>query len=123
MLKQAIGQITRDRAFLVVFIILFVLTAGCVVATSLQIHPSDLQLPTRYSSFGFTNFYRDKWHYLISFGFIGVVMMCMHIFIALRLYYQKSRQLGIAFMWLGVVLIITSYFTIFALFKVVSLSQ
>ncbi|HYG84252.1 MAG TPA: hypothetical protein VD907_05230 [Verrucomicrobiae bacterium] len=123
MFQQAIKQIVHDRAFLVVLVILFLLAVGYVVSIAFQIAPSDLQLPVRYSAFGLTNFYRDKWYYLIGFAALGLVILVAHLLIAMRLYIHKSRQLAVAFMWLGVAFIVTSYFTAFALFKVVSLSQ
>jgi len=123
MFQNIFKEIIHDRTFVVVLLIFAVLSIALAVATAAQISPSDLQLPIRYSSFGVTNFYRDKWYYLISFAAIGIVIFVLHTLIAARLYAQKSRQLAIAFVWLGIGLIITSYFTVFALFKVVSLSQ
>lgn len=123
MFKTALKDMIRDRAFLVALIIFIVVSVAFIVAAAVQVSPSDLQLPVRYSSFGVTNFYRDKWFYLLSFAAIGLVVLVAHTLIAARLYAQKSRDLGIAFIWLGLGIIATSYFTVFALFKVVSLSQ
>jgi hypothetical protein len=122
-IKQAFQQAVKDRAFLVVVIIMLVLTLILVIATVLHIKPSELQVPVRFSSFSVTRFYTDKWYYLISFVVMGMSMMILHLLIALRLYVQKGRALALLFMWLGVGVVVVAAITTLAIVRVALLTQ
>lgn len=120
--KHILQQTIKDRAFLIVTIIMGVLVLLLVVTTSLRISPGELQVPIRYSSYGVTNFYRDKWYYLINFVVVGIVIFLLHVLIGMKLYAAKGRQFALPFMWLGVGIVLIASFMIFALFKVVLLT-
>jgi hypothetical protein len=100
-----------------------ILVIVIIVLGFIYIHPSDLQLTVRYSSFGITNFFRDKWYYLISFVGFALLLLVMHTGISLRLLSAKGRTFALAFLWMSVAMLVITTVTIFALFKVVSLSQ
>lgn len=112
----------RDRMFIILFVAMVLIAFVLVISTSLRIGPNELQVPVRYSSFGVTHFYRDKWYYLITFVVAGLAVAILHTLIALKLYDQKGRDLALMFMWLGVGVVGIASFIVFALFKVVSLS-
>lgn len=118
-----LGTALRDRMYLIALIVLIALSAGLVISTALQLQPSELQLPNRYTSFGITNFYRDKWYYLISFAVFGLVVLLIHVLLSLKLYARKGRELGVTMLWLGVAVVGIGYFMILALLQVVALSQ
>ena len=113
----------KDRAFLAVVIVMIALVLIMVMTTALHIHPSELQVPVRFSSFSFQRYYTDKWYYLLSFVLLGIIMMVAHIFIALKLYLQKGRELALMFMWLGVSIVVIAAITIVAIFRVVLFTQ
>jgi len=87
------------------------------------IRPTDLQVPVRYSSFGITNFYREKWFYELNFILFGLLVGVFHSLIGLRFLEQRGRDFATAFQWLTVIVLIISLATVTTILRVVSLSQ
>lgn len=112
-----------DRGYLFAIGGLLIISTVIVLMGAFQIRPSELQVPIRYSSFGITNFYRDRWYYLLGFIFFAVMVAIMHVLISLKLYESKGRQLAIAFIWLSVITLVIASVFIYAILRVVSLSQ
>ena len=121
--KHTLTQALSDRAFFFVWLLMTLLVVVIIVLGATYIRPSDLQLPVRYSSFGITNFYRDKWYYLINFILFGLLVLVMHTGISLRLLAAKGRSFALAFLWMTVAMLLIASVTIYALFRVVTLSQ
>lgn len=96
-LLSAIKIILADR---MITVLLGVFVLACVVyciyvATSL--HPSDLQVAVHYTAFGNTNYYREKWYYLVSFIIFGAVFAIAHVTVAVKIYVQERRQMALLF--------------------------
>ncbi len=89
-IRVALKHAVRDRSWVIGALVLIALAFLLAVILALQIRPSELQLPVRYTSFGSTNFYRDKWYYLLSFVFFGIFVMLMNLAISLKLYEHKG---------------------------------
>ena len=122
-IRTAFKHATRDRSWIIGAGILVILSLLLAIILLLQIRPSDLQLPVHYTSYGTTNFYRDKWYYLFSFVLFAIFVMLMNIAISLKLYEQKGRQLSIFFLGLSIAIIVIAFFTISSLFRIALLSQ
>ena len=122
-IKASLQTIISDRGFFAVWMLMLVLVLVIVILGAVYIRPSDLQIPVRYSSFGITNFYRDKWYYLISIIAFSLIIAVMHTGISLRLLEAKGRPFAIAFLWLTVGMRFVAAVTIFALLRVVTLSR
>jgi hypothetical protein len=87
-----------------------------------MIHASELQIVVHYTSFGTTNFYRDKWYYLLSFvGFIFVAAI-VHGVITYKLLEKKGRELAISFVWLSILLVLIALALFYQVLKIASLS-
>lgn len=99
------------------------LLVAIIVISIVYIRPSDLQVPVRYSAYGITNFYRDKWYYEIVLALFGFVMAGMHLAISVRLFQSKGREFTLAFLWLSVGLLAIATAMLLAIFQVASLSQ
>ena len=115
-------QLLEDRS-LTVLISVFLL--GCIVLLiylAAVIHPSELQVVVHYSSFGATNFYRDKWYYLLTFSVFVILLALSHTLIAYRLLIAKGREFAIAFVWLGITVLIVAAALFYQILKVASLS-
>lgn len=82
---------------------------GYLIYLGLHLHVSDLQLATRYSSFGETHFYREKWWYLLSFVGFGLLFIAAHISMMAKLFVIGLRPLAYAFAWLSVVVLILMF--------------
>jgi len=74
-----------------------------VFGSILNAHISDVQVPIRYSVFGFTNFYRDRWYALLSFGLFGVMLFVVNGFLAIKLH---SVSKGVSLAILGCSLLV-----------------
>ncbi len=121
-ITQLIKELSSDRRFIVALI--FLVLSGLVycVYVALNIHPGETQVVTHYTAFGQTNFYRDKWYYLISFVAFGVISVAAYAALACKLYKHKGRELAIPFTWLGVVTIVIATATVSQILKVAALS-
>lgn len=118
-LQEVFKEAIRDRAFLFVWAVLLVMALVFTVMLLYRITPSDIQIPVRYSSFGVTNLYTDRWYYLLGFIAAAVISFVAHSMIALKLYAQKGRGLALPFMWLSVGIFVITFFIVFALFRVI----
>ena len=122
-IQENFKLILADRGYLTALVVLLVIAFGIIVMGAANIRPSELQIPVRYTSFGITNFYRDRWYYLLSLVLFAVVIAVMHTLVSVRLYTAKGRGLAVSFVWLSVIVLIIASVFIFAIFRVASLSQ
>jgi hypothetical protein len=93
-----------------------------VVYLAFTIHSSELQIVIHYTSFGTTNFYRDKWYYLLSFVVFVIIMAVAHTAITYKLLEKKGREFAISFVWLSVLLILVAAALFYQILKIASLS-
>lgn len=104
-ITQAAHPLVSDRGILglLLFFIVAVVVSSIFLAVTIQ--PSELQVVTHYSSFGTTNFYRDKWYYLLNFiGFL-LVFAVVHVVLVRKLLLQIDRQLAVAYAWFGIAVV------------------
>lgn len=80
-----------------------------IMYVAFTLHASDLQLATRYTSYGETHFYREKWWYLLSFVGFGVLFLVAHIGMMAKLFVIGLRPLAYAFAWLSVVVLVLMF--------------
>ena len=76
---------------------------------AVNLSASDLQLAIRYTSFGDTHFYRDKWWYLLSFIGFGILFLVAHVGLTAKLVAVDLKQLAHAFGWLSVLLLVLMF--------------
>lgn len=93
---DAIKSFFRDRTMTTLFVVLLLVTIMYVVYVALALQPSDLQVATRYTAFGDTHFYRNKWYYLLSFIFFGIMVTGIHTALAVKLYSRGQRSLSVS---------------------------
>ncbi len=121
--KQVIKTIFSDRGYLIATLALIAVAITTIIISAFQIRVSELQVPIRYTSFGITNFYRDKWYYLLGFVVFIIFTAILHILISTRLYETKGREFAVAFIWLSTLVLIISAVFIYAILRVFQLSQ
>ncbi len=121
-IASSIQQLFADRALLLVSLLFLVGCTGLIISLALSIHPSDLQIVVHYTSFGNTNFYRDKWYYLLGFILFVLLMAVVHMVLVCKILAQKGRDLAIAFAWLSVVLVFIAAVTFYQVLKIASLT-
>lgn len=122
-IKASMKQMVGDRAFWAAWVVIGLIITAIIIIGAIYIRPSDLQVPVRYSGFGITHFYRDKWYYEIAFIVFALLVAVLHTFISARLLEVKGRQFALGFLWLTVVILaIAAVFTL-AILRVAALSQ
>lgn len=117
-MKEMVG----DRAFWAAWVAIGVLIGIIVIIGAIYIRPSDLQVPVRYSGYGITHFYRDKWYYEIVFIVFAVLVAFFHTIISAKLLEVKGRQFALGFLWLTVVILAIAAVFILAILRVAALS-
>lgn len=74
-----------------------------------SISASDLQLAIRYTSFGETHFYRDKWWYMLGFIGFGLLFIVAHIGMVTKLFAIGFKQFAYSFAWLSLILLVLMF--------------
>jgi len=87
-----------------------------------NLSPSDLQLATRYTSFGESQFYREKWWYLFSFAGFGVLFIVAHLGMLAKLYVIGLRPLAQAFAWLSLIVLVLMFVYTYSVFGIAYLN-
>lgn len=92
-----------------------------IVVSLVGIQVRDVQLPVRYSDFGATNTYRDRWYYLFVFPLFGLLVASFHSLVAIKLL-GKSRQLAGLFLAVTTCLLVFGIAVTLAVLHLVSVS-
>lgn len=125
-MKSSFTQLTKDiaadRHFIVALASVAILSVIFSVYVAVNLHPSELQVVTHYSAFGTTNFYRDKWFYLVGFIVFGLINILAYGALACKLFVHKGRELAISFAWLGVLVVLVAISVVYQVLKVAALS-
>lgn len=119
---SAVRTIIHDRYLTVLLGTFFLLSLIIVVFIGFSIKPSELQVVVHYSSYGATNFYRDKWYYLITFAVSVLIFALIHGVLTYKLLQAKGRAAAIAFTWLGIVISVIAAILFYQVLKIASLS-
>jgi hypothetical protein len=118
--RETIDLIIRDRTMVILLLVGSLLALIIVISSLAQIRPSDVQVPVRYSAYANISFAdrpavlstgaqlgRDKWYYLFSFVFFGVMLLIAHPVLMIKLLKQRGREfavgLGLATILIGII--------------------
>ncbi|PLS80848.1 hypothetical protein CYG49_03710 [Candidatus Saccharibacteria bacterium] len=120
--KEILNNISKDRLLIALLLVSTVCALILIVSGLVQIRPSDVQVPVRYSAYGVTNLYREKWYYLISFIGAGLLLLVLHPLVILKMYKEKGREFAVGFAALTVLTGLIGVLLTSAVFRVVSIS-
>lgn len=120
--KDILTQVTKDRLLLALMFVGAILALILIVSSLIQIRPSDIQVPVRYSAYGITNLYREKWYYLLSFIGAGIMLLVLHPLLIMKLYKEKGREFAVGFAALTVLVAFIGVLLTSAVLRVVSIS-
>ncbi len=120
--KETLNLAVRDRLLVWLTIGGSLLALAIIVSSLIQLRPSDVLVPVKYSAYGFTNLYRDKWYYLLSFSGLGVLLLVGHPLITVKLLKEKGRPYAMAFAAAGLLIGVLALLIITAVFHVVAAS-
>ena len=118
----AVRIVLRDRYLTVLLASFLFLCLSLLIFISVSIRPNELQVVVHYTSFGTTNFYRDKWYYLLSFAGFVVIMAITHCILTYKIHQLKGREFAVAFAWLGFIVFGISAALFYQVLKIASLS-
>ena len=121
-IKASMKQMVGDRAFWAAWVAIGLIILVIIIIGAIYIRPSDLQVPVRYSGFGITHFYRDKWYYEIAFIVFALLVALFHTLISARLLEVKGRQFALGFLWLTTIILVIAAVFILAILRVAALS-
>lgn len=99
------NTLRNDRLLFGQSILIVVLGIIYVIYVSLSLAPTELQIATRFTSFGGTQYYRNRWFYLLVFILFGLVTAVTHLGLMTKLANREMRPLAVAFGWLSVVVL------------------
>jgi len=119
---EPIKQLAKERRLIIALVVLFISALALMIYVSMNIHQNELKIVTHYTAFGSTNFYRDKWYYLISFVVFGLVVAVVHSMIALRLLAAKGTELALAFVWASVLMVFIAGAIMYQVLRIAALA-
>ena len=112
----------NDRTLFVQSLLIVIVGIVYLVYIGLSLAPTDLQVATRYTSFGGTQYYRNKWYYLLTFVVFGLAIALSHLGLVVKLATRDMRPLAVAFGWLSIIILALLFFFTFSVLGVAYLS-
>jgi hypothetical protein len=88
---------------MVIAIAVLAILYSLYVAFSLS--PTELQIAVRYTAYGETHLYRNKWYYLVSFVIVAVLVSVAHSGLMVKLKARGVRPMALALGWLTIIII------------------
>lgn len=113
-----IKMILADRLATALILLLIIVCLAYSLYVGFSLRPSDLQVAVHYTAFGETNFYREKWYYLLSFIGFGALVAIMHTVLIVKLYLQGRRQIALLFAGLSLLVVVIAWLTTWSILKV-----
>jgi hypothetical protein len=115
---SALKIVLADRLVTILLGVMIFLALAYCAYVGLSLRPSDLQVAVHYTAYGETNFYREKWYYLLSFIGFGLIVAILHSALAVKLYVLERRQLAIYFIWTSLLLLVIAWILTNAVLRV-----
>lgn len=112
------NTIANDRTLFVQSLVIAFIGIVYLVYIGLSLAPADLQIATRYTSFGSTQYYRNKWYYLLTFVIFGLMIVISHLGLIVKLATREMRPLAVAFGWVSVIILGLLFFFTFSVLGV-----
>lgn len=106
LIASSLDTFRHDRVLLGLSIGILFLILIYVLYVAFSLSPTELQIATRYTAFGETQYYRTQWFYLMTFIGFGVVIAVSHIAILIKLKIRDLRNMAIGFGIMTIVLLL-----------------
>lgn len=104
-LTHFLKPILQDRPVLLLMLLIAFVGVAYVIYAALSLSPTELQIATKYTAFGDTQYYRNKWYYLLTFIGLAVVIVSTHTGLMAKLHAREMRSMAVAVGWLSVLLL------------------
>lgn len=99
----------ENRSLLGFFVLFWIVSLGFIVYSITNVQVSDVLIWSRYTSFGETHYYRDKWYSLISWLIFGVLVSGLHTAIALKFLKKENVYLSYIVIIFGIIIMIVAW--------------
>jgi Mn2+/Fe2+ NRAMP family transporter len=109
-IKLSIKRVFTDRPFLVLIAALVMTGLVFCLVTGLGLQIRDVQVYSRYTSFGEAHFYKSPWQYLALFPVFGIIVTGLHVAIMVKLHNLERRQSAILVGFAGITLLFIALF-------------
>lgn len=97
--------ITKDRAAVLLLVLIVLGVIAIILTTVLRIQPSDIQVPVRFTGYGQSNIDRDLWYTQIGYTGFGVLLAVINGFLAIKIH-ATNRMLGLGLMGMTIFLLV-----------------
>lgn len=88
---------------------MFAMTIAFGLMIALSVQPKDILVASRYTGFGETNYYRDRWYYLYTFVVFALTVTVVHSSIMVKLF-AIGKRIGAFFVgWIAIFLLIIAF--------------
>lgn len=121
-LISSIKNLFNHRYLVILLIIFSVECIASLVLLAVLIQPTELQVVVHYTGFGSTNFYRDKWIYLLTFPGFVLISYALYVVLTYRILVVKGNHLAAAVAWLGIFTVAVASVFFYQILKIASLS-
>ena len=105
-IKLSIKRVFTDRPFLMLMMAL--LLAGIIycIVTGFTLQVRDVQVYSRYTSFGEAHFYKSPWQHLALFTLFGAAVTAIHLAIMVKLHNLDRRQTAVLVGYAGIFILV-----------------
>ncbi len=119
--KKELIRFSRDRVAMALLVGFLLAMMSLLAMTLIRIRISDVQLPVRYSGYGLTNIYRDRWYSLFSFALFAILVGGVNGFLIIKLH-EKRRSLSLGFAVVSLMIGVVALVVATAVFRLAALS-
>lgn len=109
-IKLSIKRVFTDRPFLVLIAALMMTGLVFCLITGFSLQIRDVQVYSRYTSFGEAHFYKSPWLYLALFPVFGLIVTALHVAIMVKLHNLERRQSAILVGFAGITVLFIALF-------------
>lgn len=109
-LLHPLQQLWQDRSLFFVSLGLVIILLAYTLYVAFSLSPTELQIATHYTAYGETQFYRNKWYYLLTFIVFGVLITIAHIGLMIKLSQRHMRPLAVGLGALSLILLAILFF-------------
>ncbi len=105
-------QISENRAFYLGMSLLVLFGGAFILYTLFLVNASDAFVWSRYSHFGVTHFYRDKWYYFYAWPLFGVIVTTFHSVLANQSFKRGKSRLARLIIFAAITIIISAFLVV-----------
>lgn len=106
---KLLRQISENRVFFVSLAALILLGLAFTIYSLLVVPSGDAFVWSRYTHFGATHFYRDRWHYFYSWPLFGILVTAIHTTIATQSLRRRKPRLATLVIFSALLILVVSF--------------